>query len=218
MADNTKALARVALALGLACSAAITRAEVVDRVAAIVGSQVVTVSDVRAAQTFGVVPAGMATTTAADVLTALVDRELMLGEVERYAAPEAESALLERRMERIRGLFPNPNAYEQALSRTGTSEGRLRAFVAENLRIDAYLDQRFGAPAQPTADEVQHYYLDHPAEFTRGGQLAAFDDVRLQVQERLTAVRRRALTADWLDRLRRITHVEINAAAIAGMK
>jgi hypothetical protein len=204
---------RLVLALVLAGLVGTVRAEVIDRVLAVVGSHVVTLSDVRAAQTFAIVPAGTTADSTADVLVSLVNRELMLGEVDRYSSPDPDRALLERRMAQIRARFPSPNQYQQALARTAMTDGRLRTVVADNVRIETYLDQRFGAAAQPTPDEVQRYYRDHPGEFTRGGQLVSFDEAQPQAQERTAAERRRALVSDWLDRLRRRGSVEIRGSA-----
>ena len=89
------------------------------------------------------------------------------------------------------------------------TEARLRAVVSEILRIETYLDQRFGSAAQPTPDEVLRYYREHPAEFTRAGRLAPFDEVQAATQQKLAADRRRELVADWLDRLRRRGQVRI---------
>ena len=180
-------------------------AEVVDRVMAVVGSAVVTLSDVRAADAFGLASGA----TPAEVLDALVDRELMLGEVDRYAAPDADAAVLDRRLARIQARFPSRVLFEQALARTAMTEARLRAVVSENLRIETYVEQRFGSAAQPTPDEVSRYYREHPAEFTRAGRLAPFDEVQPAVQQKLAADRRRELVNDWLERLRRRGQVRI---------
>ena len=101
-------------------------------------------------------------------------------------------------MAQIRSTFPGAAQYEQALAGTAMTEGRLRNVIADNVRIETYVDQRFGAAAQPTSEEVQRYYLEHPVVFTRDGRLAPFDDVQVQAQERLAAERRRALITDWL--------------------
>jgi len=183
-------------------------ADVIDRVLAVVGTTVVTLSDVRAAEAFGLA----AGKTPAEILSALVDRELMLGEVDRYAAPDPDASALERRLGEIRARFSTPVSYEQALARTAMPEGRLRAVVAENLRIESYLEQRFGSAAQVATDEVLRYYREHPAEFTRAGRLASFDEIQQTLQQKLTAERRRALVADWLDRLRRRGLVRIVGA------
>ena len=64
------------------------RAEIIDRMLAVVDGQIVTLSDVRAALRFGLVPADVTTDPIAAALQRLIDRRLMLHEVERYAPPE----------------------------------------------------------------------------------------------------------------------------------
>jgi hypothetical protein len=200
-----RALALCVSVLLLASSVPSLRAEVVDRVMAVVGSAIVTLSDLRAAETFALASG----TTRAEVLTALIDRELMLGEVDRYAAPDPDPAVLERRLAQIQARFPSRALFEQALAQTAMTEGRLKAFVSENLRVESYVDQRFGAAAQPTAEEALRYYREHPAEFSRAGRLAPFDEIQPAAQQKLAADRRRTLVADWLDRLRRRGQVRI---------
>jgi hypothetical protein len=181
------------------------RADVVDRVMAVVGSAVVTLSDVRAAEAFGLASGA----TPAEVLAALIERELMLGEVDRYVAPDPEPAVLDRRLAQIQARFPSRALFEQALARTAMTEVRLQAFVSESLRVESYVDQRFGSAAQPTPDEVRRYYQEHPAEFTKAGRLAPFDEIQTAAQQRLAADRKRALVVEWLDRLRRRGQVRI---------
>lgn len=200
-------LSRCLLAVVIIVAAGSAHAQVIDRVLAVVGSQVVTLSDVRAAQAFNIVPAGTAADTTADVLLYLVNRELMLSEVDRYSAPEPDPALVERRMAQIRARFSSSDQYELALARTAMTDRRLRSVIANTLRVETYLEQRFAAASQPTGDEMQRYYRDHPAEFTRNGRLAPLDEVQGQAQERMATERRRTLIADWLDRLRRRSSV-----------
>ena len=190
------------LAALLLCSLAAS-GQVVDRVLAVVGSRVITLSDARAAVAFGFVRAAPGADALAEALTYLVNRQLILIEVDRYAAPPPDAAILGRRLDEVRGSFAGPTELQAALDATAMTEARLRDLVSDTIRIETYLDQRFNAQAQPTGDEVERYYRDHAAEFTREGRLLAFDDVRPQVQARLVSERRSALIADWLDRLRR---------------
>jgi hypothetical protein len=194
-------------ALLLTFSAPSLRADVIDRVLAVVGAEAVTLSDVRAVEVFRF--AGGDTPAPADVLAYLINRQLMLGEVDRYAAPEPERAAVDRRVAQVRARFQTQELYEQALARTAMTDGRVRAVVAENMRIETYLDQRFGTAAQPTPDEVLRYYREHPAAFTREGRLAPFDEVQPALQQKLAGDRRAELITDWLDRLRRRGQVQI---------
>lgn len=178
-------------------------AEVIDRVLAVVGSQVVTLSDARAVVEFGLVTPRPGVEPTADAVDYLVNRQLMLSEVDRYSAPSPPTAVLAQRMAAIRARFPSDAAYQQALARTALTEGRLRDFIGDNIRIEGYLDQRFNAAAQPTPDEVQRYYLDHRAEFARDGRVPPLEDVQAEALARVTAERRNFLIAEWLDRVRR---------------
>ena len=45
----------------------------------------------------------------------------------------------------MRSRFPSPDAFEAVLARAGIDLAHLRETVRENLRIRAYLDQRFSA-------------------------------------------------------------------------
>mgnify|MGYP005810841739 CR=1 FL=1 len=208
-------VACVALLLAWAVPAA--GAEVVDRVLAVVGSQVILLSDYRAARAFALLPADLPATTPDEALEALVDRELMLGEVQRFAVAEPDRAAVDRRLAQIRASFSPPAAFGRALALSAMTEDRLRIEVARSLQIDAYVEQRFAAPGQPGAAELQRYYAGHPAEFTRNGRLLPLPEVRAQVQARLAAARKRDLVVQWLDRLRRGTHIEIDPGAMAAM-
>ncbi|RPJ78949.1 MAG: hypothetical protein EHM13_13985 [Acidobacteria bacterium] len=192
----------------LAASLAPSSAEIVDKVLAIVGPRVITLSDARAAITFGVLRPTAGADPIAEATVYLVNRQLMLGEVDRYAAPPPAPALLQKRLDAMRGRFSAAELLA-ALEATAMTEARLTDLVADTIRIESYLDQRFNAAAQPTADEVQRFYRDHTADFSVGGRVLPFEEVRPQVQSRLMSERRSALIAEWLDRLRRRTPVAI---------
>jgi hypothetical protein len=207
MAARSSAGGRIgALALLLALvfpASAPHAAELVDRVLAIVGGQVVTLSDARAVLEFGLVQPRRGVEPTSDAVQYLVNRQLMLSEVDRYSAPSPDPAQLAKRMAVIRARYSDDAAYRQALARTAFTESRLRDLLGDNLRIESYLDQRFNAAAQPTPEEVERYYLDHRGEFMRDGKLLPLEEVRAQAQAKVTAERRNFLIAEWLDRVRR---------------
>lgn len=121
-------------------------AETIDRVLAVVAGQLIMLSDVNAARELGIVtPAPGADQTGA-VLTRLIDRELMLAEVDRYAPPEPETADIDRDFATVRGRFPSEKAFADVLARSGFDAAHVREIVRQNLRLRAYLDQRFTAP------------------------------------------------------------------------
>ena len=177
--------------------------EIIDRVLAIVAGQVITLSDVRAASELGLVNTAGSTDLIATTLENLVERELILGEVQRYQPPEPLPAVIEQRFEIVRARAGSPDAFRSALDTGGISEARLREFVRDDLRIEAYIEQRFGVAAQPTDEEVMQYYREHAREFARDGLVPGFPEIRDAIRVRLTSERRRALIAGWVADLRR---------------
>lgn len=202
-------LAAAALVAALLLAPHPASAQVVDRVAAIVGSGVITLSDARAALAFGMVDPAGAADPFTEAVAYLVSRQLMLDEVNRYAEPAPDPETLNRRLAEMRGRFPDAAALQRAMDATAMTDLRLRDHVSDTLRIESYLDQRFNAQAQPSPDEVERYYRDHQSEFATGGDVPPFEAVRPRVQARVLAERRTALIADWFDRLRRRSTVVI---------
>ena len=121
--------------------------EIIDRVLAIVAGDVITLSDVVAARELGfVAPAssgGDPSDATREVLTALIERALVLAEVERYAPPEPASGEIDRRLQSIRVRFQTPEAFLVALALAGLEDTHLRERLRQDLRIEAYLAERF---------------------------------------------------------------------------
>jgi hypothetical protein len=132
------------LFLALTLCAAGAGAEVIDRVMAVVGTHLILMSDVRAAQALGLVPLGPGEGTD-DIVARLIDRELILEEVNRYAPPEPQPAAVDAELAAARSRFASPSAFAAALTRIGVDERELREMLRQNLRVRAYITQRFGA-------------------------------------------------------------------------
>ena len=125
----------------------VARAETIERVLAVVAGQLITLSDVTAATNLGLQsPDGSADPVRA-VLSKLIDRELVLAEVDRYAPAEPAADAVDRDVERVRRRFPSQAAFDAALSHSGIDEKHLRETLRQDLRVRAYLDQRFSAAA-----------------------------------------------------------------------
>lgn len=195
----------LATALSLAAALSLPMpvgAQVVDRLVAIVGEQAITLSDVRAARALGLieVTAGM---TDEALIDKLVERELMRAEIERFGMPQPPADALDTRVRLVRARFASGEAWTTALESCGLSESRFRAWMADDWRIEQYLQQRFDAAAQPTDEEVQQYYQSREREFMTDGRAHPFDEARDEARRRLTDIRRRTLVEDWLTGLRR---------------
>ena len=187
------------VALGMA---AVSHAEIIDRVLAVVGGVVITQSDVTAASELGLLTADTITDPAETVIARLIERQLILAEVDRYAPPEPTADAVDREVGIVRERFPSEGAYEAALARSGLDENHVRQTLRDELRIRAYLEQRFRVPP-PTDEEVNRYYREHLDSFTRGGNVVPLDEARVEIVRTLTAARRSMLVRDWVNGLRR---------------
>ena len=120
-------------------------AETIDRVLAVVTGQIITLSDVIAARELGLHEASAAADPIRGMLLTLIDRALVLSEVERYAPPEPAADAIDREIAVIRSRFPTSEAFDAALARSGLDDRHLREMLRQDLRIRAYEDQRFAA-------------------------------------------------------------------------
>jgi hypothetical protein len=177
-------------------------AEVLDRVLAVAAGEIILLSDVTAARDLGLVPVEAGGDPIGAVLSKLIERKLILAEVDRYAPPEPGAEAVDREMATVRARLAARQAFEAALANSGIDENHLRQTLREDLRIRAYEDQRFTVPP-PTDEEIGLYYREHSASFTRDGRLLGFEEARSEIARTLSDDRRKALTADWVAGLRR---------------
>jgi hypothetical protein len=135
----------VAAAIVVVLHVAVVSAETVDRVLAVVAGQLIMLSDVTAARALGIVEPAPGADPVGSVLARLIDRELMLAEVDRYAPPEPEAADIDREVAVVRARFQSQKAFDDTLARSGFDVTHVREIVRQNQRLRAYLDQRFTA-------------------------------------------------------------------------
>jgi hypothetical protein len=199
----------LAVTLAALCSAA-PRGEVIDRVLAVVAGDLILQSDVRAARDFGFVTVDAASDAEAEVLRRLIDRSLVLAEVDRFAPPEPDAAAVDREVQAVRGRFATPQQLAEALARAGINEPHLREIVRQNLRMAAYLSQRFTF-GPPSEDELGRYYREHSARFIRDGALVPFETVRPEIVQAVAAESRGVLVDEWLEGLRRRADIRVLA-------
>lgn len=186
------------------------QSQVLDRILATVGQQVITLSDVRAAVGLGLLPESSSESSPLPigvVVEKLVDRELMRAEIDRFGVVAPTPELLASRIEAIRKRFASQQAFDGALEAHGLSDARFRAWVADDWRIEQYIQQRFDAASQPTDEDVLQYFQSREREFAKNGRPPRFEDIRDEVRRRLLMTRRQALVDDWVAGLKRRTEI-----------
>ena len=156
------------IAFALSGQRALLRAEILDRVLAVVANNVITLTDVNAALDLGLQKAAAgAPDPIRAVLSQLIDRELVLLEVERYAPPEPGAGAVDAELAAVRARFASPADFEAVLARAGIDQTRLREWLREDLRIRAYEEQRFAA----AGDRRDQLVADWIAALRRRGDI-----------------------------------------------
>jgi hypothetical protein len=194
------------VALSALLFSASTHAEIIDRILAVVNGALIMQSDVKIAVRLGLAPQSTAPDAVAVPLDALIERRLVLEEVDRYAPPEPAETDIDRRLAEVRNRAGS--AFDSILRDSGISVEQLRRQMRDDLRIDAYLVQRFGG-MQPSEDEIQRYYRDHQPAFTRNGAVRPLDEVRDVVRAELIANQRAGMIKDWIAGLRRRATINV---------
>lgn len=194
------------MAFALASSA---RAEVIDRILATVGGALILQSDAVAAARLGLVALPAQGDRLQWTLDRLIERRLMLIEVDRYVPPEPARPLLDERLQQIDQRIGSGERLDAILRETGFSVEQLRLYVRDDLRIEGYVAQRFGAAYRPSEEELVAYYRSRETEFTRDGRLRPFEEVRDAARAALLAERQAAAVREWLAGLRRRTEVNV---------
>jgi hypothetical protein len=174
--------------------------QLLDRIVARVAGTTITLTDVTAAIELGVVQAPEAPDRMALAIERLIDRQLALAEVARFAPPEPDAKAVERELSAM--LERVGSRLNAVMASTGVDETRIREMARDTLRIEGYVNQRFGTTMQVSSEEVTQYYRAHPEEFTRDGMLIPFEDAEPIARERAGIERRTATIAQWMRDLR----------------
>ena len=199
----------VLFTVGIALGGAGLQAEVIDRILATVSGGLILQTDAVAVVRLGFVPVPDRRDPLQWAMDRLIERRLMLIEVDRYGPPEPALEEIDRRVQAIDERIGSGTRLDEILRETGLTVEQLRLYVRDDLRIEAYIQQRFGATFQPTEDDIVTYYTEHPAEFTRDGKLQPFGQARDQARAAVIAQLRAGAVREWLAGLRRRAEVNV---------
>ena len=201
-------LRRVAATVGLVAIVAgpLAAQTLIDRVVARVNGIVILLSDVRVASLVGLIEAPP---DSEDAVEQLVQRTLLVEEVNRFPPSEPTAEAIDADLARMRTRAGG--SLEDVERLTGLTPANVRLLARDRLRIQGYIDQRFGVTVPLTDEQVLQYYRAHPEEFTTNGQLAPFDRAQGLARERAGLEQRQRTINQWLRDLRNRADVIIPA-------
>ena len=171
----------------------------IDRIVAVVGSDVITLSDIRAEIVMRKVLGEPAAKNDREVLDELIDQRLIRAELDHYPRAEPAKAELDEALAQIKDT-------------RGLPLDTVRAAVRDHLRVQNFIMDMFGQFISVTDDEIQKYYDEIlvPDARVRGltpvPELAA---VRADIGRNITQEKLTVQVKKWVQGSKRITKVEI---------
>jgi hypothetical protein len=195
------------------CNVERAAADVLDRVLAVVDGHLPPLSDVRTAVELRLVTSDTSASDPTDaVLSQLIDRRLVLEEVDRYAPPEPDAAAVAMRVAAVERQSGPPNGIAARLASLGVDAEWLQQWMRDDLRIQSYIEQRFAGSMEASDEEIENYFRVHADAFMRGDQPIPAAEAQQLARARIAAARRRALTDEWLNGLRKRAEITRPAA------
>lgn len=192
------------------------RAEIVDRIVARVGNDIVTLSDMLALRRYQELLAepGSSKTDDRRLLDQLTEQQLILEEARQgglaYTPMSDEDVKAE--IARLGERLGSPEAFEKRMKDVGLSEEELRWVLTRQGDIQRFLDARFRAAVQLPEEQITGYYREQllPQLHRRGvREMPQLDDVEDQIRELLTQQQINEMVSNWLVELKARTRIEV---------
>lgn len=185
--------------------------ETVDGIVAVVHSEIITLTDIRVGEAFGLYPGvdrKPVPTSLRGVLDRIIDMKLVLGltgesvTVSRAELDEALSA-------QIQSL--GRNEFRRRLELFDMSEGDLRDHLEEFLLFRKTISRRFSRAAFINLKEIDEYYRERyiPARRAEGVAPKRLTEVLEEIEAELREEKRREQIDEWLGQLRLETEIRL---------
>jgi peptidyl-prolyl cis-trans isomerase SurA len=198
------------------------RAEIIDRVAVVVGNRVITESEilreVRLTAFLNGAPLDFSSASKRKTAERLVEQRLIGNEMDSSLYPMPEPESVDQMAKDLQTRFPNRERYEQELQRAGITEEDLKAHLRRQLITLRFLEFRFRPGIQVGEDEVNKYFNERLApelKKAHPGMEFALDDYRDQVEQALIGELVDKASDTWLKGARDRTRIEFRDAAFA---
>lgn len=202
----------LALVLLLAFPAA---AVTVDRIAAVVDRQVLTVSEVWQLVTIRFFPrtAESEDEHRREVLDALIAQALRFRDVERFGAQDIPRDTIEARLLEIQRRFADEAEFAAALARAELTVDEVRALIKRQLQVEAYIQERFAPLVFISNEDLTSYYRGAWTEQrrARGLPVPPLDAVREEIRTAVRASRLQEEVGRWTNQLRARANVDVYA-------
>jgi hypothetical protein len=210
-------MSRLLFAFGLVAlllSPSPARGEIIDRVAAVVDRQVITLSEVNQ-----VIELRLIARRDGEgepeyrrrVVDALVAHLLRYRDVERFGAPDVSANAIEARLREIVARFPSQENFAETLLRVEMNLDEVKNIIKRQLQVAAYVDERFAPMIFVSLAEIEEYYRNvwAPQRRSRGLPVPPLGEVREEIRTLIRAGQLDDEIDNWTVQLRSRANVDI---------
>jgi hypothetical protein len=212
---STAAVRKLFLLFALALPSIPAAAVTIDRVAAVVDRQVLTVSEISQMVEIRFFPrlGPSDDEHRREVLEALIAQALRFRDVERFGAQDIAADVIEARVQEITARFPTPVDFTAALARAELTLDEVRALAKRQLQVEAYIQERFAPLIFVSSEDIETYYAGafSAARRDRGLPIPALETVRDEVRTAVRSTRLEDEIAKWTTQLRARANVDVYA-------
>jgi len=201
----------------LICAVALpVSAVTVDRVAAVIDRQVITVSEVSQMVETRFFP--RAARLSDDdhrraVLENLIAQALRYRDVERFGAQDISRDSIEARLKEIQARFASEAEFLATLGRAELTADEFRALIKRQLQVEAYIQERFAPLVFIPNEEIDAYYNGPWSRQRRERDLPIppLNEVREEIRTLLRTDRLQKEIEQWTSQLRLRANVDVYA-------
>jgi hypothetical protein len=187
----------------------------VDRIAAIVDGQVLTVSEIAQMVEIRFYPRAAQSEDdhRHNVLDGLIAQSLRYHDVERFGAQDISPDVIEARLLEIQHRFPTEAEFLAAAARAELAVDEIRALVKRQLQVEAYIQERFAPLVFISNEDIDAYYRGAWSQQRRERGLAipSLESVRDEVRTAVRASRVEEEIGKWTTQLRARANVDVYA-------
>ena len=183
----------------------------VDRVAATVNEQVITVSEVYAKARIILVLRGgkgalelpIDDSLKKDVLDFLINQAVVLSEAERLSVFDINKTEINKKTEQFKNFFLNDIDYLNFLTKIGIDQDELENVLSKDLRVDRYLKNKVSLLVKVSDKEIRNFYQKNSNRF-KG---KSYQQMYQVVKSYLFNIQYEKMIKTWLRDLKAKSHI-----------
>jgi parvulin-like peptidyl-prolyl isomerase len=207
-------IASIAVLALIIAAAAATAQKTIDRVAAVVDRQVITLSEIDQMVAIRFFPRRTSASDddyRHDVLEALIAQTLRLRDVQRFGAQDVPKDSIEARLQEMEKRFASEAEYMTALRSAELSLDDVRALVKRQLQVESYVQERLAPLILVSNEEIQSYYNTTWSQQRRerGLPIPPLPEVREEIRTLLKSTRLQSDIDQWTEQLRAHVNVDV---------